>query len=233
MKYEEIIKNLKSLKNPKNVLGMARFGIRPKSEVLGVPVPEIRKIAKQIKKSMRSPASHKLALKLFDSKIHEARLLASMIADPEILTEKETDKWVKTFDSWDIVDQFCMNLFSKSEIAKNKILEFSNRKKEFEKRTAFALIASLAVHDKKMSDKDFIKYFLIIKKQSNDERNFVKKSVNWALRQIGKRNKNLNKKAIQLAREIKNINNKASKWIANNAITELTSEPVQNRLKIK
>lgn len=233
MEYEEIIKKLKSLKNPKNVLGMARFGIRPKSEILGVPVPEIRKIAKEIKKFMRSPASHRLALKLFDSKIHEARLLASMIADPEILSEKQIDKWVKTFDSWDIVDQSCMNLFSKSEIAKNKVLELSNKEKEFEKRTAFALMASLAVHDKKMLDKDFVKYFLIIKKQSIDERNFVKKAVNWALRQIGKRNKNLNKEAIKLAKEIRNINNKASKWNANNAITELTSEPVQNRLKIK
>jgi 3-methyladenine DNA glycosylase AlkD len=233
MEYEEIIKKLKSLKNPKNVLGMARFGIRPKSEILGVPVPEIRKIAKEIKKFMRSPTSHRLALKLFDSKIHEARLLASMIADPEILSEKQIDKWVKTFDSWDIVDQSCMNLFSKSEIAKNKVLELSNKEKEFEKRTAFALMASLAVHDKKMLDKDFVKYFLIIKKQSIDERNFVKKAVNWALRQIGKRNKNLNKEAIKLAKEIRNINNKASKWNANNAITELTSEPVQNRLKIK
>jgi 3-methyladenine DNA glycosylase AlkD len=174
-----------------------------------------------------------LALKLFNSKIHEARLLASMIADPEILSEKQIDKWVKTFDSWDIVDQSCMNLFSKSEIAKNKVLELSNKEKEFEKRTAFALMASLAVHDKKMLDKDFVKYFLIIKKQSIDERNFVKKAVNWALRQIGKRNKNLNKEAIKLAKEIRNINNKASKWNANNAITELTSEPVQNRLKIK
>lgn len=224
MKYEEIIIKLESLKNPKNVEGMERFGIRPKSKVYGVPVPEIRKIAKQIKKSMGSPPSHKMALRLFDSGIHEARLLASMIADSELLSDRQINKWVKKFDSWDIVDQCCMNLFSRSEIAKKKILEFAGSKKEFEKRTAFALMASLAVHDKEMPDNKFIGFFTPIKKYSTDERNFVKKSVNWALKQIGKRNKKLNKKAIKLAKEIKKIENKTAKWIANDAIRELSGQ---------
>jgi 3-methyladenine DNA glycosylase AlkD len=248
MEYEKVIKKLESLKNPKNIDGMARFGIRPKAKVFGVPVPEIRKIAKEIKKSMGSRASHRLvvpnlrkfakeikkdhqlALKLFDSGIHEARLLATMIADAEKLTGVQIEKWVKSFDSWDIVDQACMNLLCKSNIAKKKISEFSKRKREFEKRTAFALMASLAVHDKKMMDKDFVKFFSLIKKASTDERNFVKKAVNWALRQIGKRNKKLNKEAIKLSIQLRSGKIKSEKWIGSDSYRELTSESVQKRL---
>lgn len=224
MNFKEIIKKIRSLKNLENVKGMARFGIRPKSKVYGVPVPEIRKIAKEIRKSMGNRASHRLALRLFDSEIHEAKLLASMIADKELLSKKQIEKWVKKFDSWDIVDQYCMNLFSRSEVSKNKILELARRKREFEKRTAFSLMASLAVHDKEMSDEKFIKFFPLIKESATDERNFVKKSVNWALRQIGKRNKKLNKKSIKLAKQIKKIENKTAKWIASDAIKELSGK---------
>ena len=218
MNYQEIIKKLESLKNPKNVAGMARFGIRPKTKVYGVPIPELRKIAKTIKKD------HELALKLWDSKIHEARILAGMIANSEKLTEAQMEKWVKGFDSWDVVDQVCGNLFDKTEFAYKKVFEFSKRKEEFVKRTAFTLMAVLAVHNKKIEDKDFIKFFPLIKKASIDKRNFVKKAVNWALRQIGKRNKNLNRKAIKLAKEIQRINSKSAKWIANDAIRELTQK---------
>ena len=229
MDYEEIIKKLESLKNPRNIEGMARFGIRPKTKVLGIPIPETRKMAKLIGKN------HELALKLWDSKIHEARILAGLIADPEKLTEQQIEKWVKDFDSWDVVDQICMNLFDKSKIVKKKISEFAKREAEFEKRTAFSLMAALASHDKKMTDKDFIKFFSLIKKASTDERNFVRKAVNWALRGIGKRNKNLNKEAVKLAREIQNgpkgTPSKSAKWIANDAIRELTGEAVQKRLQ--
>jgi len=218
------------MKNPRNVEGMARFGIRPKTKVFGVPVPVMRKMAKEIKKDLSAGAGHQLALKLFDSGIHEARLLGSMTADAEKLTETEIGKWVKTFDSWDIVDQTCMNLFDKSKIAVKKITEFAKKEAEFEKRTAFALIAALASHDKKSGDEYFTKFFPLIKKASEDERNFVRKAVNWALRGIGKKNKKLNKRAIKLAREIQKINSKSAKWIANNALTELTSLAVQKRL---
>jgi 3-methyladenine DNA glycosylase AlkD len=224
MDYNEIIEKLYLLKNPKNVAGMARFGIRPKTQVYGISIPEMRKMAKEIKKD------HNLALKLFDSKIHEARILASMIADPEKLTSSQIEKWVKTFDSWDIVDQTCMNLFDKSKNAVKKIPEFAKRKAEFEKRTAFSLMAALASHSKTMKDKDFIKFFSLIKRASTDERNFVKKAVNWALRGIGKRNKNLNKEAINFAKEIKKMEFKSAKWIANDAIRELTSENVKKRV---
>ena len=225
MDYKEVIEKLESLKNSKNVEGMARFGIRPKTKIYGVPIPELRKLTKVIKKD------HELALKLWDSEIHEARILAGLIADSEKLTETQIEKWVSGFDSWDVVDQVCMNLFDKSVLAKKKISEFATRQPEFEKRTAFALIAALASHDKKMSDKDFVNFFTLIKRASIDERNFVRKAVNWALRGIGKRNKKLNEEAIKFAKEIKKIDSKTAKWIAADAIKELTSEKVLSRLK--
>jgi 3-methyladenine DNA glycosylase AlkD len=227
MTYQEIIKKLESLNNPKNVAGMARFGIRPKTRVLGIPIPETRKLAMQIGKN------HELALKLWDSKIHEARILAGYIEEAEKITEKQFGKWVKSFDSWDVVDQVCSAVLDKTSFVEKKIFELAKRKEEFVKRTAFTLICCLTVHNKKIADKEFIKFFPVIKKAVTDERNFVKKAVNWALRQIGKRNKALNKKALTLAKEIQKINSKSAMWIANNAITELTSENVKKRLKMK
>lgn len=224
MDCREIIERFKKMANPRNVEGMAKFGIKPKAEVFGIPIPEVRKIAKIIKKD------HKLALQLFDSGIHEAKILAGLVAKPEKLTEKQIAKWIKAFDSWDVVDQICMNLFDKSKIAIRKIPDFAKKKAEFEKRTAFSLMAALAVHDKKMSDKDFIKFFPLIKRAALDERNFVKKAVNWALRGIGKRNKNLNKEAIKLAILLRAGQAKSEKWIGGNALLELTSPAVQKRL---
>jgi len=227
MEYNEIIKKLKSLQNPKNVAGMARFGIRPKTKVLGIPIPVLRKIAKQIGKD------NKLAIKLWDSKIHDARILAGYIAEPEKITKKQFEKWVKDFDSWDVVDQVCSACLDKTNFAYKNIFELSKRKKEFEKRTAFTLICCFTVHDKKMSDREFIDFFPLIKMAATDERNFVKKAVNWALRQIGKRNKKLNVQAVKLAREIRKMDSKSAKWIANDAIRELTSEKVIKRLNGK
>ncbi|MDP2741186.1 MAG: DNA alkylation repair protein [bacterium] len=229
MEYQEIIKKINSLQNPRNIEGMARFGIRPKTKVYGVPIPELRKIAKIIKKN------HKLALKLWDSKIHEARILAGFIGEPEKATEQQIEKWVRGFDSWDVCDQVCSSFLDKTEFAYKKVFEFSKRKEEFVKRTAFALIACLAVHNKKLKDKDFLRFFPLIKKESIDERNFVKKAVNWALRQIGKRNLSLNKKAIELAKEIRQTaeknNSKSAKWIAAGAIRELERPEIKKRLK--
>jgi len=205
------------LQNPKNVLGMARFGIRPKTKVYGIPIPELRNIAKQIGKN------HDLALKLWDSKIHESRLLAGFIDEPEKVTEKQFKKWVGDFDSWDICDQVCGNLFDKTDFAYKKVFELARKKPEFVKRTAFTLMACLAVHQKSMSNEDFMRFFPLIKKESVDARNFVKKAVNWALRQIGKRNKYLRKKALILAEEILKIDSKSAQWIAKDALRELTN----------
>ena len=220
----EILKKLKSLSNPKNAEGMARFGINPKN-TLGVSIPNLRKLAKQTGKN------HKLARELWDSKIHEARILAGMIDDPKLVSEKQMDKWTKGFDSWDVCDQVCANLFDKTSFAFKKAVELTKDKREFVKRTGFSLMAYLACHDKKAKDKEFIKFFSVIKKEATDERNFVRKAVNWALRQIGKRNKKLNKEAIKTAKEIQKINSKTAKWIAVDALRELQSQAVQRRIK--
>jgi len=225
---EEIIKILKSKANSKNVEGMARFGINKKG-TLGIPIPELRKLAKEIGKN------HKLANEIFNSGIHEARILAGYIAEPALMTEKEMDDWVMEIDSWDDCDQICSSLFDKTNFAYKKINEWSRRKEEFVKRTAFSLMACLAVHDKKAQDRQFSQFFDIMKREIGDERNFVKKAVNWALRQTGKRNLKLNKEAIRLAEEIAKMGEKSgssgAKWIASNALSELRSESVQKRLK--
>ena len=220
---EEILKKLKSLANPKNVQGMARFGINPK-KTLGIGMPVLRKMAKEIGKN------HKLALELWDSGIHEARILAGFIDETEKVTEGQMEKWVRDFDSWDVCDQVCSGLFDQTSFVWKKLEELTKRKEEFVKRTGFTLMACLAVHDKKAQDKDFIKLLPIIKREATDERNFVRKAVNWALRQIGKRNKNLNKEAIKMAQEILRIENKTAKWIASDTIGELTSPSIQKRL---
>ena len=223
MNYQEVIKKLKSLSNPKNVAGMARFGIVSK-KVLGIKKPDIDKMAKTIGKDT------KLALKLWDSKIYEVRVLAALIADPNIITNKQIEKWINQFDNWGVCDNACMNLFDKIPDAYEKAKKWTSQSKEFVRRTGFALMASLAVHDKKALNSEFIKFLPLIKKYSTDERNFVRKAVNWALRQVGKRNLNLNKAAIKTAKEIQKINSKSAKWIAGDALRELTSKAVQKRL---
>jgi len=224
MYSNEILRKLKSLSNSKAVEGMTRFGINPKN-TFGVSIPDIRKMASEIGKK------HELALQLWSSEIHEARILAGMIDDPKLMTEKQMEEWAKDFDSWDVCDQVCSNLFDKTKNAYEKAIEWTKSEKEFVKRAGFVLMACLAVHDKKANDNNFVKFFPLIKKESVDERNFVKKAVNWALRQIGKRNKNLNTKAIATAEEIQKIDSKSAKWIASDALRELTSKQVQKRLR--
>jgi 3-methyladenine DNA glycosylase AlkD len=214
LSYRAVLGQLKSLANVENVAGMARFGINPKN-TYGIPIPTLRSIAKAIGND------HKLASQLWKSGIHEARILASMIEIPERVTSRQMNLWAKDFDSWDICDQCCSNLFDKTAHANKKVVEWSSRKEEFVKRAGFALIAALAVHDKTASDRQFIKFLKIIEEQSDDERNFVKKSVNWALRQIGKRNARLNKAAITTANKIRRRDSKASRWIASDALREL------------
>jgi len=221
---EEVLKRLKAKARPDQLEGMARYGMVAERR-LGVSVPDMRKIAKELGRD------HKLALELWKKGIPEARILAAMIDEPEKLTEKQMEDWVKDINSWDVCDQVCANLFEKNAFAWKKILDWSEREEEFVKRTAFALIACLAWHDKGAEDEKFIKLFPVIRRGATDERNFVKKAVNWALRNIGKRNPNLNKAAIKAAKEIQRIDSKASRWIASDAIRELESESVQRRLR--
>ena len=227
MDCEEILKQLKSLSNPDAVAGMARFGINPK-DTYGVSIPVLRKMAKQIGKN------HLLAQQLWTSSgIHEARILAGMIDVPEKVTETQLERWVKDFDSWDVCDQCCSNLFDKTKFAHKKAIEWSKRREEFVKRAGFVLMATLAVHDKEADNQKFMRFLPIIKREATDERNFVKKAVNWALRQIGKRNSALNKIAIHTAKEIQKIDSKSARWIASDALRELTSRAVQKKLNRK
>ncbi|HEY9205505.1 MAG TPA: DNA alkylation repair protein [Candidatus Methanoperedens sp.] len=223
MQYEEIINKLKSLSNPEAVEGMARFGINP-DNTYGVSIPNLRKIAKETGKN------HDLALELWSSGIHEARILACFIDIPELVSSEQMEDWAADFDSWDVCDQCCSNLFDKTRFAYQKAEEWSGRNEEFVKRAGFVLMATLAVHDKKSDNREFLKFLTVIKREAVDERNFVRKAVNWALRQIGKRNLELNKAVIGTAKEIQEIDSKAARWIASDALRELKNEKVKKKI---
>ena len=220
---EQVITRLQSMSNAENIAGMARYGIQTK-DALGISIWELRKIAKEI------GTDHALAGQLWDSGIHEARILASYVDDPKQVTVGQLERWVSDFDSWDVCDQV-VELFSNTPFAYPKIYEWSTRSEEFVKRAAFALIAEQAAHDKRAPDETFIALLPTIIQASDDERNFVKKAVNWALRNIGKRNRNLNEHAIAAAREIQQRDSRTARWIAADALRELTGEKVQGRLK--
>ena len=195
---------------------MARFGIAS-TNTLGVSIYDLRPMAKEIGKN------HRLALRLWKSGIHEARILASYIDEPAKVTEGQMEDWAADFDSWDVCDQVC-ELFGKTPYAYKKIVDWSKRKEEFVKRAAFALIAEMAWHDKEANDNQFKRLFPHIIRESTDERNFVKKAVNWALRNIGKRRPGLKKEAINAAKEIQKIDSKSARWIAADALRELNSK---------
>ncbi|MES2109415.1 MAG: DNA alkylation repair protein [Bacteroidota bacterium] len=213
----EIIDILKEKSNEKYKAGMKRFGIADEF-ALGIPLPELRKLAKLIK------TDHTLALDLWKTKIHEALLLASMIADPKQLTKAQADSWVHDFYSWDVCDQVCGNLLDRTPFALDKAREYSTSEKEFVKRAGFVLMAEFAVHDKKAPDDAFRPFFAIMEREAWDNRNFVKKAVNWALRQIGKRNENLRAEAIETARRILTQNTKSARWISTDALNELSGK---------
>ena len=221
---EKYLKRLKSLADPEAAAGMARFGINP-DNTLGVSIPTLRKMAKEIGKN------HALAQQLWSSGIHEARLLAGMVDDPQEVTGEQMEGWVADIDSWDVCDQVCSNLFDKTRFAYQKAHEWSGRDEEFVRRAGFVLMAALSVHDKREGDEKFLEFLPLIKRGALDDRNFVKKAVNWALRQIGKRNMDLNKAAILAANDIQKIDSKSAKWIASDALRELTDEKTQKRLR--
>ena len=220
MQYDEILARLKSLANPEAVAGMARYGINPEN-TYGVSILTLRGIGKEI------GVNHALAQQLWASGIHEARILATLIDDPRMVTEEQMERWAHDFDSWDACDQCCSNLFGKTGFAYQKAVEWSSNDREFVKRAGFVLMARLAVSDKKADDEQFLP---LIKREAGDDRNYVKKAVNWALRQIGKRNLNLNRGAMGTAEEIQRMDSKSARWIASDAIRELTSEAVQRKI---
>ena len=224
MTREKVLEKLKSLAKLDQLDAMAKFGLT-KDNRLGVSIPNLRSMAKEIGKD------HPLALELWDTGIPDAGMLAAMIDEPEKVSENQMEKWVQDFQSWDVCDQVCMNLFEKTAFALKKITEWAEREEEFVKRAAFSLIACLAWHDKEAADRKFLGMLPVIKRGATDERNYVKKAVSWSLRHIGKRNPDLNRAAIHTAREIKQLDSRAARWIASDAIRELESEAVQKRLQ--
>ena len=222
---QEILRTLRKLGNKENRAGMARFGITTEN-AYGISIPTLRRLAKKI------GTNHRVALQLWKSPIHEAKLLAVFIDDPAEITERQMDRWVRDFDSWDVCDQCCGFLFDKTPYAYKKAIQWSKRREEFVKRAGFTLMASLSVHDKNAKNEMFLKFLPRIRMESGDERNFVRKGVNWALRQIGKRNAPLNAAAVKTGRRISRINSRSARWIAADALRELTGAKLRKRLKI-
>ena len=220
---DDILATLRQLARPDQLAGMARFGINTET-ALGVRIPELRAIAR------KTGRRHHLALALWDTGIHDARILAGMVAEPGVFTEAEMEAWVGGFNSWDLCDQVCSNLFDKTPRAWAKAVEWSGREEEFVRRAGFTLMACLAVHDKKAEDAAFLALLAVIEGGAEDPRNYVKKAVNWALRNIGKRNRPLNAAAVAVAGRLGASDSRPARWVASDALRELTSEKVQARL---
>jgi 3-methyladenine DNA glycosylase AlkD len=221
--YEQIIARLEEQANPANVAGMARFGITPR-RAYGVPMPILRDLAREAGRDQA------LTLRLWAADWRETRLLASLVADPGQVDEAQADAWVAEFDYWEICDQFCINLFERCSFAYPKAHEWSLAEAEFVKRTGFVLMARLAVADKRAGPEPFEEFLLAVQREAGDNRPAVRKAVNWALRQIGKRSPALNTRAVTIAREIQQLKLASALWIAADALRELTSEAVQARL---
>lgn len=214
MTYEQVMRRLRALGDPAAVAGMARFGINPQG-TLGVPVPALRRLAREL------GTDRALARRLWASGVHEARILASMVEDPARVTRAQMDRWARAFDSWDVCDQCCLNLFRRSPHARAQALDWSGRSEPFVKRAGFALMAVLAVHDRQAPDPDFEPFLEAIAREAADERSDVRKAVNWALRQIGKRTPRLRRRAMAVARRLKRSESRAARWVGSDALREL------------
>ncbi len=219
---KQILEELKSMEDPACVAGMAKYGIRSK-KAYGISITKLMDIKRRVGKD------HELAAGLWASGIHDARILACLVDDPKLVTEAQMDKWVEDFDNWAVCDGCCGHLFGRTPFAYRKAKEWTKRKEEYVKRAGFVLIATLTVHDKKADDDAFLVFLPSILEASTDERNYVMKAVNWALRQIGKRNPRLNREAMKVAERIRKLDSKSARWIASDALRELRSEPVKAR----
>jgi 3-methyladenine DNA glycosylase AlkD len=223
---KQVLAELRRLGTQRNIEGMAHFGIRAKN-VYGVSKPKLDALANRIGRN------YSLALDLWLTGNHDARILAGMIADPRQITSAMMDLWVRDFDNWDVCDGTCCHLFVFAKPAWSRALSWTSRKHEFQKRAGFALAAYLAYRDKSATDAPFRKFLKIIEREAGDDRNFVRKAVNWALRNIGKRNIRLNRAAIAAALRIQKSDSRTARWIAADALRELRSEAVQTRLRRK
>ncbi len=228
MTAEDIVRELESRGDPANVAGMARFGIVTK-KALGVAAPELRELAKRVKKATSD--RHSLALELWQTGIHEARAIASLIDDPKLVTRGQMDAWAVDFDNWATCDSTCGNLFSYTPFAYEKAFEWAEREDEFVKRAGIVLVAWLAVHDKKSSDDVIGEFLPLLESKADDDRNFIKKAVNWSLRAIGKRSIYLHEKALRTAFRIREQGTRSARWIAADALRELTNEKTIDRIR--
>jgi 3-methyladenine DNA glycosylase AlkD len=222
----DVLRELQNTADPKVREKMSYFGVNvPKAH--GISTPVLHGLARHIGKN------HKLAEELWTSGIHEARILATLIGEPEKVTAAQMDRWARDFDSWDVVDSACCYLYAAASPAWRKVDAWSRRREEFVKRAAFSLAAYLSYKDKMSPDARFARFLRVIEREADDERNFVRKAVNWALRNIGKRNLRLNRAAIQTAERIRQQGSRAARWIAADALRELRSAAVQARLRHK
>jgi 3-methyladenine DNA glycosylase AlkD len=221
---ERLLATLRSHANPANVAGMARYGINT-AGTLGVPVYVLRRMAKE------AGRDHALAEQLWNSGIHEARILATLVDDPVQVTARQMDRWARDFDSWDVCDQACQNLFRDSPRAFAKAAQWARAKREFVRRAGFSLIAGLAAKARDASDQQFAAFLPLIAEAASDDRNMVKKAVNWALRNIGKRNRRLHKLALAAAEEIRRQESRSARWIAADALRELRNPATMARIK--
>lgn len=228
----ELLARLRAAANPDNVAGMARYGIS-REGTLGVQIPVLRGIAKELKPLRTSDptALHTLAGELWASGIHEARMLAGFIDVPALVTREQAESWVREIDSWDVCDQL-MGLFSATSFAYDLAREWAGREEEFVKRAGFVLMCALAVHDKKASDAALLPFLELVEREAGDERNYVKKGVNWALRQIGKRSATLHAPAVAVATRLRQSESRAARWVGTDALRELESDKVRGRLGI-
>jgi 3-methyladenine DNA glycosylase AlkD len=223
---DAVLRELKGVADPRVREKMAYFGVRvPKAH--GISAPVLHQFAKQIGKD------HRLAQQIWSTGVHEARILATLIGESEKVTAAEMDRWARDFDSWDVVDAACCYLFAQTKPAWKKTAEWSRRPEEFVKRASFSLVAYLAYKDKAAPDLRFAQFLRVIEREAHDERNFVKKAVNWALRNIGKRSVRLNGEAIRAAERIREQGSRSARWIAADALRELKSDAVQKRLQRK
>lgn len=230
MTVAEILKKLEPLGSPENVAGMARYAIVAPS-VFGISTPVLKQFAREIKRDAHD--RHLLALQLWDTGNYEARVIAFLIEDPRKVTPQQMEDWAADFDNWATVDGACSYLFRRTPYAYEKAFEWATREEVFVKRAAFSLIAFLAVHDKRADDDRIADFLPLIESHADDDRNFVKKAVNWALRQIGKRSMYLNALAIETGERIKLQGTRSAKWIASDGLRELRSEKVLERLRRK
>jgi 3-methyladenine DNA glycosylase AlkD len=211
-----IVGELRALRSARGVAGQRRYGIAPRGEHFGIRAPVLRAIAR------RHRRDHALALALWATAVHEARLIATLVDDPQQVTRRQMAQWARECDNWGITDACCGVLFDRTPYAIAQAHAWSARREEYVKRCGFVLMAGLAVHRKELPDDVFLDFLPVIARGATDERNFVKKAVNWALRQIGKRNPRLRRAAVATARRIRRINSRAARWIAADALRELT-----------